>query len=166
MLSRKPLSPLALSFQAAGVFVAFAAITPIRSIADDGVAFLLLAGGDLYDLIQNGKRDAAKVRQTLEELGYRGEKLRALAWAIEPTRVAHRFDPQKTWLFSGDFDAVVPAKNSLALAQAAGLDSSHHVRLLANHYTGVVYLPFILSYIRTQVASLEGQSLPTVNEAP
>ncbi len=117
--------------------------------------FLMLAGGELYDLIQNGKRDAAKVRQELEKMGLRGEELKSLARTIEPTRVAHRMDPQRTWLFSGVFDTVVPPKNSAALATAAGLDQSHHIRMLANHYSGIVYFPFILHYIHDQIVLLD-----------
>ncbi|MDA1166512.1 MAG: acetylxylan esterase, partial [Planctomycetota bacterium] len=57
---------------------------------DDGYdnVFLMLAGGELYDLIQNGKKDAAKVRERLEKAGLSGEKLRELTLTIEPTRVA------------------------------------------------------------------------------
>jgi predicted alpha/beta-hydrolase family hydrolase len=116
---------------------------------DDGYdnVFLMLAGGELYDLIQNGKNDAAKVRERLENAGLSGEKLRELTLTIEPTRVAHRLDPNRTWLYSGTFDTVVPMKNALALASAAKLSKSHHIQMSANHYTGIVYLPFILTHI-------------------
>jgi pimeloyl-ACP methyl ester carboxylesterase len=116
---------------------------------DDGYdnVFLVLAGGELYDLIQNGKKDAAKVRERLEKAGLSGQKLRELTLTIEPTRVAHRLDPNRTWLYSGTFDTVVPMKNALALANAAKLSKPHHIRMSANHYTGIVYLPFILTHI-------------------
>lgn len=117
--------------------------------------FVVLAGGELYELIQNGKRDAVKVRERLAEAGLAGEQLRELLWTIEPTRVAHRLDPQRTWLFSGSFDTVVPPKHALALADAAHLDSTHHVQLLADHYTGIIYLPFVLDYISQQIVSID-----------
>ncbi|NQV28274.1 MAG: acetylxylan esterase [Rhodopirellula sp.] len=109
--------------------------------------FLMLAGGELYDLIQNGKKDAAKVRERLEKAGLVGEKLRELTLTVEPTRVAHRLRPDRTWLYSGTFDTVVPMKNALALANAASLTKSHHIQMAANHYTGIVYLPFVLAHI-------------------
>ncbi len=115
--------------------------------------FVTLAGGNLYDLIQHGAKDTAKVREKLAQAGLTGEKLRLLTRTIEPTRVAHRLDPQRTWLYSGRFDTVVLPRHALALAKAAHLDDSHHIRLLANHYTGIVYLPFVLSHIRSQIAS-------------
>jgi dienelactone hydrolase len=116
---------------------------------DDGYdnVFLMLAGGKLYDLIQNGKKDAAKVRDRLEKAGLKGEELRKLTLIVEPTRVAHRLNPERTWLYSGIFDTVVPPKNALALANAAKLTKPHHIQMTANHYTGIVYLPFVLSHI-------------------
>lgn len=116
---------------------------------DDGYnnVFLMLAGGELYDLIQNGKKDAAKVRERLEKAGLKGEELRKLTLVIEPTRIAHRLKPERTWLYSGIFDTVVPPKNALALANAASLTKTHHIQMTANHYTGIVYLPFVLRHI-------------------
>lgn len=118
---------------------------------DDGYesVFLMLAGGELYDVIQNGQKDAAKVRERLEQAGLTGEKLRELTLTVEPTRVAHRLDPKRTWLYSGTFDKVVPFRNAAALASAAGLSEKHHVRMAANHYSGIVYLPFVLNHIAT-----------------
>ena len=46
-----------------------------------------------------------------------------------------------------DYLKVVPMKNALALASAAKLSKSHHIQMSANHYTGIVYLPFILTHI-------------------
>jgi dienelactone hydrolase len=116
---------------------------------DDGYdnVFLMLAGGELYDLIQNGKKDAAKVRERLEKAGLKGEELRQLTLIVEPTRVAHRLNPDRTWLYSGVFDTVVPTKNATALATSAKLSKNHHIQMMANHYTGIVYLPFVLSHI-------------------
>jgi dienelactone hydrolase len=113
--------------------------------------FLLLAGGDLYDIVQNGKRDAANARKSLEASGLAGEKLKELLHTIEPTRVAHRLSPTRTWLFSGERDTVVPIKNALALATAAKLKGPHHVRLNSTHYSGIIYLPYILDHIAKRV---------------
>ncbi len=117
--------------------------------------FVMLAGARLYELIRDGKKDAANVRRELEDAGIGDEQLKALAWTIEPTRIAHRLDPQRTWLFSGTFDQVVPPKHAYALAKAAKLDDKHHVPMLANHYTGVVFLPYVLDQIRIQVTTLD-----------
>lgn len=116
---------------------------------DDGYdsVFLMLAGGELYDVIQNGRNEAAKVRERLEQAGLTGEKLRALTMLVEPVRVAHRLNPDRTWLYSGAFDTVVPPKNALALAKAARLPEKHHIQMAANHYSGIVYLPFVLTHI-------------------
>jgi dienelactone hydrolase len=116
----------------------------------DGV-FIVLAGGGLYDLIQHGAKDAAKVRAKLAEGGLTGEKLKRLVYAIEPLRLAHRLDPRRTWLYSGKWDKVVPLENAVALAKAAGLDARHHVQFYANHYSGIVYLPLIFDDIRRHI---------------
>lgn len=120
---------------------------------DDGyqTVYLLLAGGELFDMIQTGERDTAKVRQELEKAGLVGDKLKELVNRIEPTRIAHRLKPQATWLYSGKHDNVVPLKNALALAKAAKLDQMHHIQMNADHYSGVVYLPFVISHIERQI---------------
>ncbi len=113
--------------------------------------FIMLAGGDLYDVIQNGGKDAANMRRELAAAGYSGEKLRDLVAPIEPTRIAHRLDPAQTWLFSAQFDTVVPPKNAKLLAAAAGLDRSHHIEMLANHYSGAIYVPYLLTQIHGKI---------------
>jgi len=116
--------------------------------------FLLLAGGDLYDMIQNGQRDTARLRQRLQKSGVTDEELRMLTLAIEPTRLAHRMDPTRTWLYSGKSDTVVPLRNANALARASKLTRSHHILMHANHYSGIIYLPFVLRHITDQISRL------------
>ena len=119
--------------------------------------FLVLAGGDLHDLVQHGQKDTARIREKLTRAGITGNKLKALAETIEPTRLAHRLDPARTWLFSGVNDTVVPMKNALVLARAARLTRNHHVRLPTNHYTGIIFLPSMCQLINKQVQSLPGR---------
>ena len=122
--------------------------------------FIALAGGNLYELLLNGRKDTAKVRHKLEELGISGPKLKRLLWPIEPTRVAHRLDPNRTWLFSAEQDQVVPIDNALALARAAHLSSAHHVRVSANHYTAIIYFPVILQQMADQLRLQDAPSSP------
>jgi len=113
--------------------------------------FIMLAGGDLFDVIQNGEKDATKMRKELAAAGYSGDKLKALLAPIEPTRIAHRLDPDRTWLYSALYDKVVPLKNAQLLAEAAGLDDAHHVKMLANHYSGAIYLPYLLTQVFARI---------------
>lgn len=113
--------------------------------------FLLMGGGDLYGMIKTGERDAANVRRKLEELGVTDEQLRQMAWIIEPTRVAHRLNAERTWLYSGTKDTVVPPRNAQLLAEAAELDAKHHIQLNADHYSGTVYLPIIIMQIAGEI---------------
>ncbi len=53
-------------------------------------SFIMLAGGDLYDMFMNGKQDTAKIRNQLAKAGYEGDKLKELLYLVEPTRIAHR----------------------------------------------------------------------------
>lgn len=109
---------------------------------------IFLAGGDLYNVLMEGKQDAANMRNELAERGVDDETVRRLLGAIEPLRVAHRLSPERTWMFSGKFDDVVPIRNSDLLASAAKIDDAHHVKLMANHYSGIIFLPMVLSQMR------------------
>lgn len=109
--------------------------------------FILLAGGNLHQVVFEGKRDAASLREKLKAAGIEGDKVRELTWSIEPLRLAHRMDPQTTWLYSGQLDDVVPPACSKALADAARLPEGHHIVLPVDHYSGIVLLPKILGEI-------------------
>jgi hypothetical protein len=132
----------------------------------------MLAGGNLYDMFQRGQREVAQVRRKLEEAGVSDAQLKQLLWHIEPTRVAHRLDPQHTWLFSAEQDQVVPIANAEALARAAHLPKEHHIRVPGNHYTVIVYFPVILQQVTDQIRGLRavsdrgGQGRATTSAAP
>lgn len=113
--------------------------------------FVMLAGGDLFDIIQKGERDTAKVREELQKAGLAPEVVKDLVWAIEPNRIAHRVNRERTWLYSGDQDNVVPIKNALSWAKAARLDVTHHIRMPANHYSGILFLPIMQDHVIDQV---------------
>ncbi len=105
--------------------------------------FVLLAGGDLYGTLMSGKKDAAKVRAELTKNGLSDDEVRHMLDSIEPLRLAHRVDPKRTWLFSGKYDDVVPPRSAQLFAEATRIDASHHVEMLANHYSGIVFLPVV-----------------------
>lgn len=109
--------------------------------------FIMVAGGDLFGLMQRGERESAELRRRLEAAGVTGEKLRDLMAIVEPTRLAGRLDPQKTWLYSAEQDRVVPIANALALKNAANLADDHHIRLPGDHVTTILYLPVILNHV-------------------
>ncbi len=113
--------------------------------------FIMLAGGDLYGLMHNGQREAAELSKRLADAGYSGDKLRDLMWTIEPTRLAARVNRQKTWLYSAEQDSVVPMANALAYKKAADLEDDHHIRLLGDHVSCIVFLPVILDHVVKQV---------------
>ena len=104
---------------------------------------VLLAGGDLYSVLMKGKKESAQVREELMKSGMTEDEVRAMLNSIEPLRIAHRIDPSRTWLFSALYDDVVPPRNSKLFAEAAHLESSHHIEMEANHYSGVIFLPMV-----------------------
>ena len=112
---------------------------------------IMVAGGDLYELVSNGQREAGKLREMLAEAGYTGDKLRDLFAAVEPLRLAHRLDPQTTWMYSATRDQVVPPPHANKLAEAAKLTDDHHTRLWADHYTGIIYVPVVVDSIAKNV---------------
>jgi dienelactone hydrolase len=113
--------------------------------------FILLAGGDLAGVLARGKRDAAKVRERLVESGMTAEQIGAAMHAIEPTRLAHRYRPDRTWIFSARHDDVVPPAHCTLLAESGGLPDDHHVQLEADHYTGIIYLPVVMARIAAEI---------------
>lgn len=128
---------------------------------DDGYQrkFIFLAGGNLHDVVLKGQRDAAKVRQRLENAGFSEQQILDLARPVEPLRLAHRIDPATTWLYSGTKDDVVPPSCSLALATAAKLSAEHHIEMPVDHYSGITYLPKILGEISEVM-----QAIPLPNQ--
>lgn len=114
--------------------------------------FIMLAGGDLYGVITNGTREAAQLRELLEQKGYTGEKLREIIQPIEPLRLAHRIRPDVTWIYSADKDQVVPLQNVQRLADAAKLPPDHHVTLWGDHYKVIVYFPVIIQHISERLS--------------
>lgn len=113
--------------------------------------FIMLAGGDLVTLVNSGKREAAELRNRLAEAGYEGDKLKALLEAIEPTRLAHRVDPERFWLYTAKDDQVVPLASALALQTAAHLPDDHHVQLWGDHYKVIVYFPVIVDHMMARL---------------
>jgi cephalosporin-C deacetylase-like acetyl esterase len=122
---------------------------------DDGYdrVFILLAGGNLHDVVLNGSKDAAKTKEKLLAAGITEEQIKEHARHIEPLRLAHRISADRTWLYSGKYDDVVPPRCSLALAKAAKLPEGHHIELAANHYSGIIFLPNVLQDIRQQMTN-------------
>ncbi len=117
--------------------------------------FLFLSGGDGVDILQTGQKDAFHVRGALRHYGYTGDQLRALLNPVEPLNIAHRLDPQTTWMFNARDDLVVPAKNAKLLAEAVGLDESHHIWMPGNHYTAFILLPGVLDRIKRELGVIE-----------
>ena len=116
--------------------------------------FLMLAGGDLRSVLDNGDREARKFREELLKANVHEEQLLQLCQQIEPTRLASRMQPGKVWLYSGKHDTVIPIHNANLLAQAGGLPSEHHLLMPVNHYTGILLIPLVLKHIDTHIQAV------------
>ncbi len=108
--------------------------------------FIMLAGGDLFDMIQNGKQDAAKLRDQLAAAGYTGDKLKEMLNQVEPTRIAHRLPSERTWIYAALQDDVVPIRNARRLADAIPLDKQHRMEFIGGHYTAALWLPAVIDH--------------------
>lgn len=115
--------------------------------------FILLAGGDLFNVLTNGRKDAANLRKEIQKTGVSDEDLKSILSTIEPLTLAHRLKPEQTWLYSAMYDDVVPSRNADLLAKKIGLPERHHVRMVANHYSGIMYLPFVICQIAEEAKS-------------
>lgn len=105
---------------------------------------ITLAGGDLYRILSEGHADAAKVRQQLRTVGFNDRALRDELWRSEPLRVAHRLNPDHTWLLTARQDQVVFPRFSRKLADRAHLPRPHHRLFAGCHYTCLISAPWIL----------------------
>lgn len=143
--------PVALQGTSLGGFTA-----AVAGAIDDGFdpVFLALAGADGYAVLRDGRADAARLRQRALSAGYTDEQLRETLGMVDPRHVAHRLDPQRTWLFSAAADQVVPRRNSDLLASIIGLGEDHHVRLAGDHYTVVFVLP---EFINRMTRAIKGE---------
>lgn len=108
--------------------------------------FILLAGGNLADVVLKGMRDAEKLRSQLTAAGITTEQIREHSKVIEPMRIAHRVDAKNVWLYTGKNDEVVPPACSRAFAAAAKL-GDHHIELPCGHYTAAFIMPLVLPRI-------------------
>jgi len=126
--------------------------------------FIMLAGGNLPEMIQRGEKDTAKLRDKLTAAGYDAEGIRDLLWQVEPTRVAHRLPAESTWLYNAMYDRVVPLENGQALADAIGLADGHHIRLPGNHYTTIVYFPWIVNHVAGQMRAEPEPGMGSLDE--
>ena len=109
--------------------------------------FILLAGGNIAEVILTGARDAAGLKRRLTEAGITDAQIREHSQAIEPMRMAHRINANTTWLFTGLKDEVVPPACSIAFATAGHLAKDHHIQLPVGHYTAAILMPLILPRI-------------------
>jgi len=116
--------------------------------------FIFLSGGDIYGVVKKGEREAKQIRDKLVTTSLSDEQLREIAWSIEPTRLAHRLNPERTWLYSGLFDQVVPIENARLLARTAKLTGEHHFQMPADHYAGVLLLPGLLDQMASEVLEI------------
>jgi dienelactone hydrolase len=140
-----------------GAFVA--AMSASMDRAFDPV-FITLGGADIHGMLTQGQRDSKKVRQRLEQQGYGGDALKQLAWRVEPSRIAHRLDPQRTWLYSAEDDQVIPAANARVLAKTARLDAEHHIWMTGNHYTCALHLPRITAHMTRMITAADNDKDP------
>jgi dienelactone hydrolase len=113
--------------------------------------FILLAGGNLHEVVLHGAKDAAKVRARLFAAGVTEDQIIDMARQVEPLRLAHRLNPAGTWVYNGSKDDVVLPSSSRALVKAAGLAADHHIELPADHYSGIIHLPTVLQQMYRQM---------------
>lgn len=112
--------------------------------------FILLAGGNLPQLIETGERETAQVKRMLASQGFTGERMRKLLNRFEPNRLAHRINAKHLWLYTATYDTTVPPIHAESFARACNLPESHHIHMPATHYSGVIFLPMVLDQIATR----------------
>lgn len=152
--------PIGLQGTSLGGFVA--AVAGSLDGAFDPV-LLLASGADGYTVLHNGRADAARVRELAYRTGYSDDELRRVLAMVDPRHVAHRLNPQRTWLYSAAGDQVIPRHNSDLLAATIGLTQGHHIYLPGNHYTVMLALPQLIARMGQTIL---GQDTATVEAEP
>jgi hypothetical protein len=124
-------------------------VTATSAGLDDGftTVHIMLAGGNLYEVIMNGSKETKKIKEMIAEAKVPDDKVREILATIEPLRLAHRYNRQKTWIYTASRDQIVPPRHAHQLLEAAGLDKSQEMIFPADHYTGIIFVPVILSDI-------------------
>lgn len=127
---------------AAGVSLGAFALASAAALDDafDPVV-LFLGGADGVEVVETGLHDARRLRNHFERLGIDEAMRQGVFSSLSPGRVAHRLNPETTWMISADSDTIVRPDNARAMATGIGLDPKHHVFVRANHYTAALYLP-------------------------
>ncbi len=130
--------------------------------------FIMLAGGDLHDMIMHGKQDTAQLREQLDKAGYTGDKLKDLLNQVEPTRIAHRLPPDRTWVYAALQDDVVPIRNARILADAIKLDRKHRMEFVGGHYSAALWLPVVVDHFTKTAMStrVAEESIPSRGTTP
>lgn len=122
---------------------------------------IMLAGGNLYDVVMHDSKETKKVREMILQAGLSEEKVKEVLGTIEPLRLAHRYDRKTTWIYTASRDQIVPPKHAGFLREAAGLDKNQEVIFPADHYTGVIYIPILMTdivkKIRDELAAREAK---------
>lgn len=128
--------------------------------------YIMLAGGDLHGLLQNGEKEAAQLRQRLADAGYDGERLQTLLYRLEPTRLGSRMAADRIWLYSAEQDRVVPLANALALKQAANIPDAQHIRLWGDHTSTAILLPVIVQHVIDHLPKSSREASSTPSSSP
>ncbi len=122
-------------------------------------SFIFLAGGQVAEVLLNGKQDATAMHRRLVKAGLDARQIRELTHVIEPMRLAHRVDAAATWVFSGKFDDVVPPACTEAYVRAAKLGREHHVIMPVGHYSAALLLsPLLAKVAETMRAKSPGNT--------
>lgn len=131
-----------------GGFIASVAAAIDLAFAD---VFLILCGVDIYAILKSGNADAREWLERLYALGFSDDQIRTECNAIEPANVVHRLDRAQTHLFVGRYDRVVRPEYSDQLASKIGLPHGQYHRLRCSHYSGVIFLPWMVKTIAKQI---------------
>jgi len=144
---------IALHGTSMGGFVA--AVSASMDDAFDPVV-LMLTGADMFGVLENGRADAARLRQHADAAGYTEDQMRRTLDRVDPQYVAHRLAPQRTWLFTARQDQVVPRQSSMLLAETIGLPKPRHVMIAGDHYTSMLTLPGL---VQRMARIIKGESV-------
>ena len=112
------------------------------------VTCLALCGGNLHRILTEGKVESAKIRRKLADAGMGDpQRMQDFLWQVEPMRVAHRLNADRTWMWVARRDQVVPLSSSRELADAAGLGADHFQTIGGCHYTCCLGAPLWTKHI-------------------
>ena len=124
--------------------------------------FILLAGGNLEEVLFHGSNEVAKARSKLSAAGISDEQIRMACAPARAASTRSSNSPGRNLALQCQVRHRRAAPMFAGAAKAAHLSDDHFVEFAADHYSGVVYLPIVVEQISQRMRTPRSGQPPNV----